>query len=64
MARLLATLSQSITGRLYAAIGVLCILVFTMGLQTIVYSDSVAVSARLVARGSIDALGDADQFDE
>jgi diguanylate cyclase (GGDEF)-like protein len=64
MARLLATLSQSITGRLYAAIGVLCILVLTMGLQTIVYSDSVAVSARLVARGSIDALGDADQFDE
>jgi PAS domain-containing protein len=35
-----------------------------MSLQTIVYSDSVAVSARLVARGSIDALGGADQLDQ
>jgi diguanylate cyclase (GGDEF)-like protein len=64
MARLLATFSHSITGRLYAAIGVLWVLLLSMSLQTIVYSDSVAVSARLVARGSIDALGDADQFDE
>ncbi len=64
MARSLARLSHSITGRLYTAIGVLCLLMLAMGLQTIVYSDSVAVSARLVARDSIDALGDADQFDE
>ncbi len=64
MPRLLATFSHSITGRLYVAIGVLCVLLLAMSLQTIVYSDSVAASARLVARGSIDALGDADQFDE
>jgi diguanylate cyclase (GGDEF)-like protein len=64
MARSLGTFSHSITGRLYAAIGVLCLLMLAMGLQTIVYSDSVAVSAHLVARGSIDALRAADQFDE
>jgi hypothetical protein len=57
-------LLRSISGRLYAAIGVLCVALLATNAQTIIYSGTVAAGANAVERESIDAMRAVDGFDE
>ena len=57
-------LLRSISGRLYAAVGVLCVALLATNAQTIIYSGTVAAGARAVEQESIDAMRAVDGFDE
>jgi hypothetical protein len=57
-------LLRSISGRLYAAIGVLCVALLATNAQTIIYSGTVAAGADAVEQESIDAMRAVDGFDE
>jgi hypothetical protein len=57
-------LLRSISGRLYAAIGVLCVALLATNAETIIYSGTVAAGANAVEQESIDAMRAVDGFDE
>ena len=58
------SLSRSITGRLYAVIGVMFIVTIATNMQTVIYSETVAAGASAVTAESVDGLRAADDFDD
>jgi hypothetical protein len=55
---------RSITGRMYATIGILSIALVATNILTIIYSDTVSAGARTVLQKSINGVEAADEFDE